>query len=170
MHIAFSTFGIDSEYDGNTLERFRNNVKSTLRRKNNYKYSIEFRPICYGINDTIESFTNVLSLAREYNLAVGYSGLQGKPESVEIWKKENINLKPYPGYEFGHKKIIDNKVAELLEKMAKAYDVPLFRKTSCLITYVYGLKRDINSHYYRPNEVGCYSCPNMKSCFHYKMN
>ena len=45
----------------------------------------------------------------EYNLAIGYSGLQGKPESVKIWQEQGIDLRPYPGYKFGHKKIIDSK-------------------------------------------------------------
>lgn len=168
LHIAFSTFGVDSKYDGNTMERFTNNLAETKIRKNNYHYSIEFRPICYGINDSFEAFDNVLSLAKEYNLGVGYSGLQGKPESVEIWKNEGIDLKPYPGYNFGHKKIIDDKVVELLETMAKKYGVNIFRKTSCLISHVHGYERDYNAHYYRPNELGCDNCVMKEKCMQYK--
>lgn len=92
LHIAFSTFGIDSIFDGNTMERFENNLKETRNRKNNYKYSMEFRPIVYEVNDSIEVFDKVLSLARDYNLAVGYSGLQGKPESVKIWESEETQI------------------------------------------------------------------------------
>lgn len=170
LHIAFSTFGVDSKYDGNTMERFKNNLECTRKRKNNYRYSIEFRPICYGINDTYESFDNVFSLAKEYNLSVGYSGLQGKPESVEIWKREGIDLKPYPGYDFGHKKIIDDKIIELIEKMAKEYGVNIFRKTSCLISHTHEYDRDYNAHYYRPNELGCNNCIMKEKCMKYKEN
>lgn len=140
------------------MERFVNNLKQTKLRKNNYKYSIEYRPIVYNVNDSIEAFDTVLKLAKDYNMAIGYSGLQGKPESAKIWKENNIDLKPYPGYEFGHKKIIDEKIVTLFEKMAKKYNVPIFRKTSCLFSYVHNLPRDYNAHYYRPNEMGCDNC------------
>lgn len=168
LHIAFSTFGIDSIFDGNTMERFQNNLKEIRKRKNNYKYSIEFRPIVYGVNDSVEVFDKVLSLAKEYDLAIGYSGLQGKPESVKIWESEGIDLKPYPGFKFGHKKIIDEKIRILFEKMANSYGVPVFRKTSCLFSYVHGLERDYNAHYYRPSELGCDGCVMKDKCMSYK--
>lgn len=170
LHIAFSTFGVDSPLDGGKMERFVNNLKQTKLRKNNYKYSIEYRPIVYNVNDSIEAFDTVLKLAKDYNMAIGYSGLQGKPESVKIWKENNIDLKPYPGYEFGHKKIIDEKIVTLFEKMAKKYNVPIFRKTSCLFSYVHNLPRDYNAHYYRPNEMGCDNCIMKKKCQTFKKN
>lgn len=170
LHIAFSTFGIDSSLDGGKMERFINNLKETKLRKNNYKYSIEFRPIIYNVNDSIETFDKVLSLAKEYNMAVGYSGLQGKPESVKIWQSEGIDLNPYPGFEFGHKKIIDEKIITLFEKMAKKYNVLIFKKTSCLFSYVHNLERDYNAHYYRPLEMGCENCVMKKKCQTFKKN
>ena len=148
LHIAFSTFGVNSELDGNTIERFENNLKEIEKRKNNYKYSIEFRPIIYNINDDINTFERVFKLASKYNLAVGYSGLQGKPENVRIWNELGIDLKPYPGYNFGHKKVIDEKIIKLIELTAQKYNVPIFRKTSCLFSYVHNLERDYNAHYY----------------------
>ena len=165
LHIAFSTFGVNSIYDGSTMERFENNLKQIKLRKNNYHYSIEFRPICYGINDSEEIFRKVFALAKEYGLAIGYSGLQGKKESVQYWKENNIEFKPYPGYTFGHKKIISEEKQELLFNLSKEYNVPIFKKTSCLFSYVHNLERDYNAHYYRPNEVGCYDCPMKEKCF-----
>lgn len=170
LHIAFSTFGVNSPLDGNTMERFENNLKCINMRKNNYRYSIEYRPIIYNVNDSIEAFERVFKLARDYSLAVGYSGLQGKPESVKIWEREGIDLKPYPGYKFGHKKIINKKIIELFESLAKAYNVPVFRKTSCLFSYVHNLDRDYNAHYYRPSELGCTNCPMEEKCKTFKSN
>lgn len=170
LHIAFSTFGVDSKYDGSTMERFRRNLEQTRLRKNNYKYSIEYRPICYGINDTVEAFANVLQVAKNYGLAIGYSGLQGKPESVKIWEENGIDLKPYPGFSFGHKKVIADQVSALFEEMATKYGVLLFRKTSCLFSYVHGLERDYNAHYYRPSEMGCDKCVMKEKCQQYKEN
>lgn len=168
LHVAFSTFGVDSIYDGNTMKRFFNNLEQTRKRKYNYKYSIEYRPICYNINDSVECFDTVLKKAQEYNLAVGYSGLQGKPSSVEIWEKEGLDLKPYPGYTFGHKKIIPDDKVKLFEQMAREYNVPVFRKTSCLFSYVHNLGRDYNAHYYRPSELNCENCVMQESCHRYK--
>ncbi len=168
LHIAFSTFGVDSYLDGNNLKRFTSNLEITKKRKYNYKYSIEFRPIIYNVNDTYEAFNNVLSQASLYNLPVGYSGLQGKKESVAIWEREGLPLKPYPGYTFGHKKIIPKKIEELFERLAKAYKVTVFRKTSCLISYVHDLPKDYNAHYYRPTEVGCDGCVMKGRCMSYK--
>ena len=170
LHIAFSTFGVDSPLDGNTMERFENNLKETKKRKNNYKYSIEYRPIIYNVNDSVEAFDRVFTLAKEYNIAIGYSGLQGKPESVKIWQEQGIKLNPYPGYKFGHKKIIDSKVMELFEKMANNYNVPVFRKTSCLFSYVHDLPRDYNAHYYRPTELNCNNCIMQEKCKAFKEN
>lgn len=170
LHIAFSTFGIDSCLDGNTMERFENNLKQIQKRKNNYKYSIEYRPIIYNVNDSIEAFDRVFGLAKKYNLAIGYSGLQGKPENVKIWQENEIELQPYPGFKFGHKKIIDAKIVKLFEKMAKSYNVPVFRKTSCLFSYVHGLPRDYNAHYYRPTELGCSNCVMKEKCQTFKAN
>lgn len=170
LHIAFSTFGVNSPLDGNTMERFENNLKATTKRTNNYKYSIEYRPIIYNVNDSVEAFDRVFKLAKEYNLAIGYSGLQGKPASVKIWEQEGIDLKPYPGYKFGHKKIIDEKIVTLFETMAKSYGVPVFRKTSCLFSYVHNLPRDYNAHYYRPSELGCDNCVMKERCHSYYKN
>lgn len=168
LHIAFSTFGVNSSLDGNTMERFEKNLKEIKKRKYNYKYSIEYRPIIYNVNDSVEAFDRVFKLAQEYNLAIGYSGLQGKPESVKIWEKEGIDLKPYPGFKFGHKKIIDEKIMNLFEQMAKSYNVPVFRKTSCLFSYVHNLPRDYNAHYYRPSELGCEDCVMKDKCMSFK--
>jgi len=170
LHIAFSTFGVNSPLDGNTMERFENNLKQTKKRKNNYKYSIEYRPIIYNVNDSFEDFDRVFKLAQEYNLAIGYSGLQGKPESVKIWQEQEINLQPYPGYKFGHKKIIDKKIIELFERMGKSYGVPVFRKTSCLFSYTHDMSRDYNAHYYRPTELGCDKCIMQEKCNTFKLN
>ena len=170
IHIAFSTFGKDSYLDGNTMERFQNNLKEIKTRKNNYKYSIEFRPIIYNVNDDIDTLENVFKIAREYNIPIGYSGLQGKKESVDIWKKEKIDLKPYPGFSFGHKKIIGEKTEELFKKLSKKYKVPIFKKTSCLFSYVHDLNRDYNAHYYRPSEMGCNDCIMKEKCMNFKNN
>jgi len=165
LHIAFSTFGSkDHIYDGGTWNRFLSNLKSIQNRKHNYHYSIEFRPICYGINDSYNILEDVFKVASEYNLCIGYSGLQGKDDIIKIWEKEGIELNPYPGYTFGHLKPLSNEIESNIRELSKKYEVNIFHKTSCLISYVHNLDRDYNCHYYRPNEVDCTNCSMKNKC------
>lgn len=159
LHFAFSTFGMDHHLDGGSLATFVSNLEEAAERRR-WRYSIEFRPIIYGINDDFGTIDKVMRLARYYKMAVGYSGLQGKPGVVQCWKDAGLNLLPYPGTEFGYKKYISPEV----EKIIKGYDVPVFKKTSCLVSYTHEMDRDYNAHYYRPNELECSDCAMFSKC------
>jgi len=89
---------------------------------------------------------------------------------VKIWNEQKLNLQPYPGFKFGHKKIISSEVEKNINDLSCKYNVPMFKKTSCLISYVHNLKRDYNAHYYRPNEVGCKNCIMKQKCNNYYNN
>lgn len=167
LYISFSAFGKTCKYDGGTMERFENNLKQLEKRKNNYKHFIEFRPICFGINDDDESICKVLDLAKKYNLVVGYCGLQGRPENIVWWQEKGFDFKPFPPYELDFKKTISDEVVEKIERFAKERNVVLKRKTSCIISTI-SKRRDYNAHYYRPTEVGCCDCPNKNVCFEFK--
>jgi hypothetical protein len=167
LHFAFSTFGIDHPVDGGSRATFEANLSEAHRRKT-HKHSIEFRPIVYGVNDSKETIDWVMDRAAEYGMAVGYSGLQGKPSLVPTWERQGLPLRPYPGYRFGHKKMISDEVEERIRESADARGVHVFRKTSCLVSYTHGLNRDYNAHYYRPSEVGCEHCPMFVRCHAYK--
>jgi hypothetical protein len=173
IHLALSTFGIDSPLDGSSMDRFRRNLETAgaLRESNNIKMSIEFRPIIYTVNDQPETIFAVLDLAKQYNCAVAYSGLQGTEELKRQWLHFNtkagasgLPFTPFPGTTFGHKKHVSEEVEHMINQYAKANDVPVFRKTSCLISYVHMLERDYNAHYYRPTEVGCANCVMSNKC------
>lgn len=164
LHIAFSTFGMNHKYDNHSHQQMIDNLKIDIK----YKRSIEFRPICYGINDSYETIENVFKIANQYDLSIGYSGLQGKPETVEYWNEEGYDFKPYPGFNFGHKKSISNDVQNIFDELSIEYGVPIFRKTSCLMSYVHGLERDYNAHYYRPSEMNCNDCFMKEKCFDFK--
>lgn len=164
LHIAFSTFGMIHEYDKHSHNQFLKNLTVDIR----FKRSIEFRPICYQINDSAEVIENIFKLANKYNLPIGYSGLQGKPFAVKHWEKMDYTFEPYPKYKFGHKKSISDDIQKLFDTFSKYYDVPIFRKTSCLLSYVRGLDRDYNAHYYRPDEMNCDMCIIKDKCFKFK--
>jgi hypothetical protein len=164
LHIAFSTFGLEHEYDDFSHNMLIENLKVNIP----HKRSIEFRPVCYKINDSEETIEGVFKIANQYGLSIGYSGLQGKPETQDYWNKNNIILEPYPGFHFGHKKSMSEEVQAIFDNLSIKYNVPIFRKTSCLISHVHNLERDYNSHYYRPNEMNCWDCVMKDKCFDYK--
>jgi hypothetical protein len=66
------------------------------------------------------------------------------------------------------KKAVSKKVEDLFYNFAEIYNVPTFRKTSCLISYTHSMNRDYNAHYYRPNEMRCSKCVMSDKCLTYK--
>lgn len=162
IHFGISTFGIDSEYDGSTTERFEHNLD--ICKERGLKYSIEFRPIIKNINDSDEIFNYVVNVAKKHNVGIGYCGLQVSEETRERLKREGINFEPYnEKVGFGLKKFISKKRDTAFRNIAQTHGVNVFKKTSCLIATVDG-EPDYNAHYYRPNEVGCPDCPNKDIC------
>ena len=162
LHIAFSTFGMSHKYDNHSHRQMIKNLQVNI----NCKRSIEFRPVCYGINDSYQTIEGVFKEAN--GLSIGYSGLQGKPETVEYWNEKGYDFKPFPGFNFGHKKSISNEVQNIFDELSVKYNTPIFRKTSCLMSYVHGLERDYNAHYYRPSEMNCNECIMKEKCFDFK--
>jgi hypothetical protein len=169
LHIALSTIGKESWVDSIGHKNFIKNldyIKSNTN--NNIKFSCEFRPIMYQVNDDIETIDNLFKLCAEYNLPIGYSGLQGSKDLIEYWKENNINLKPFPNYDFTIKKPISIECENILKECSQKYNVPIFKKTSCLISYNHDMERDYNAHYYRPNELNCKDCVMKDRCFKFK--
>jgi hypothetical protein len=85
-------------------------------------------------------------------------------KTFSIIKEKNIKFEQYPGYEFGIKKAVSKEVEDTFYRLSDKYNVPVFRKTSCLISYSSNLPRDYNAHYYRPNEMRCNKCPKYNDC------
>lgn len=170
IYFGLSVFGND-EFDGaGTLDRLRSNLKVCMELSKFYPYSygIEYRPIINGINDSEELMRKIFHLASYYYTGIAYSGLQVEPE-LEIYIKENnLPFTTYEGYEFGMKKNISKEVEDRLKHLSSEYMVPIFKKTSCSISYFLNIGRDYNSHYYRPNEMGCNHCPNKEICLKVK--
>ena len=166
LHIGVSTFGVDSPYDGGSMEQFLNNLyKAEIL---NYKFNIEFRPIIKGINDSPEVIENIMQLASKFNVPVGYCGLQVPKFLMTKIAEEGLPFEPYENLPFGLKKYISPEVEHTIWEMADKYGVKVFVKTSCLLASQHGYERDFNAHYYRPNEVHCDRCPMFKSCRKFK--
>lgn len=88
LHIAFSTFGIDSPLDGGSMQQFKSNLVSSLT--DTYSHSIEYRPIIKGVNDNI---LPVLNLAEEFNYPIAYGGLIENDKFVD--KEIELQMQSY---------------------------------------------------------------------------
>lgn len=170
IYFGLSVFGNDEFDNVGTLDRLRTNlhVCQELSKKYTYSYGIEYRPIIKGINDSDEIMKKIFLLASYHYTGIAYSGLQVESELADYIKEKNLPFTPYEGYEFGMKKNISSEVEEKLRQYSETYRVPIFKKTSCSISYLLNIGRDYNAHYYRPNEMGCKNCPNFVNCKRYK--
>lgn len=164
IHIGLSYFG-NNEYDTHGTEHvIKSNLEWLAECGKDYTYNIEYRPLINGINDTEWNFVTIFGLAKKYNTSIAYSGLQVEKELEEYIKEKNLPFKPYDGFDFGMKKNISKEIENKLRAYSDMYEVPIFKKTSCAITYAREMERDYNAHYYRPNEVGCPNCPRRVFC------
>lgn len=170
IHFGLSFFGnLEFDYMA-TLENLEKNLNicKQLADQYNYSYGIEYRPLIKGINDSEEIIKSLFELAAKYTTTIAYSGLQVEPELAEYIKENKLPFEPYDGFDFGMKKNISDEVIEIMKKYSSMYNVPIFKKTSCAISYSMHLGPDYNAHYYRPNELGCKDCPNKSNCFRFK--
>lgn len=169
IHFGLSTFGVGANaYDPRTLDMFKRNMD--IAAELGYHYSVEFRPIIKNVNDDTETFERVVQIAKEHNTGIGYCGLQMSDNLRQRLKADNIEFEPYDGHQFGLKKYVGRNIDKEFREICHANNVPVFRKTSCLIAWKHSLDRDPNAHYYRPNEVGCAECPLKEMCQSFKNN
>ena len=169
LHIAVSTFGVDSPYEPQSMSQFKRNLDRLvyLRDRYNVTASIEFRPIIYNVNDSQEVIEHVFKLAEDHFLCIAFSGLQAPPNLINRF--DNFPFNPYPGTKFGYKKYLSSEVENLFYDLAKYSSISVFKKTSCCLSYLRSVK-DYNAHYYRRITNRCLECPNRGVCFSYYNN
>lgn len=145
LHLGFSYF------KGEDLKEKMKEAKDM-----GIKYNIEFRPICCEVNDDEKNMRKVFEQAKEGECPIAWSGLQDPPQKGP-WKA-------YPGHTLGKQKYVSNEVKERLRTLSKEYEVPIFEKTSCVISWMHGFERDYNVHYLKPDVIGCKDCPMYEKC------
>ena len=170
LHFGLSFFGNEKYDKAATINRLVRNLEfcKYYKRGRNFTYNIEYRPLINGINDDEATIESVFKLAQRYHTSIAYSGLQVEKELEDYIKEKKLPFKPYEGYDFGMKKNVSKEIEQKFRAFSVQYNVPVFKKTSCAITYARGLDRDYNAHYYRPNEVGCPTCQNKAKCHLFK--
>jgi DNA repair photolyase len=129
-------------------------IKTSFANKNRVKTILYWRPIVEGWNDSEETFDKVLHAATLTDALV-FTGLFFRKEQEEFFRRTGIE----PPYASPHRrKILPVQIEKrVLDAYTKSkISTPIFRKTSCAVSYVHEV-HDYNGHYGIP-EI-CDICP-----------
>jgi DNA repair photolyase len=114
-------------------------MSSPPRRR--YRTVLYWRPLVPGLNDSDEHLERALELA-QYADATVFTGLFYRDEIAAYYKANGL---PEPYGETARRKIVPETLEQRVLSVFSAA-APLFRKTSCAVSYAHGLP-DYNGHY-----------------------
>jgi DNA repair photolyase len=142
-------------YSGITDARVEPIAKSTITassiatacaHKNRTKVVLYWRPIVPGWNDAPETMRRVLDVGNATD-AIVFTGYYHKPENAAYLRAQGVEL-PYDAADFHRRKTmpaeLDTRVIDAWR--ASGITTPLFRKTSCGVSYAHDLP-DYNGHW-----------------------
>ena len=153
-----------SYFNSKSFDRVSKSFK--IMEQFNIKHFLEFRPIIKNVNNNRKDIENAFILAK--NTCIGYSGLMTKGDIINRVKDKYPDMGLFDGQKPDlHKKLLDQETVDLLNEMSEKYGVSIHLKSSCAISTLLNIP-DYNAHYYRPNEVGCFDCPNIEICMNHK--
>lgn len=143
MTLLFTYSGIDNKqiepYPSHVAADSLKLMSAPVPRR--YRTILYWRPLVPGLNDTDEHLDQAHALAQHADATV-FTGLFYRDQIADYYKANGL---PEPYGETARRKI----VPEMLERRVLAAfssATPLFRKTSCAVSYAHGLP-DYNGHY-----------------------
>ncbi|MET9241213.1 hypothetical protein [Nonomuraea sp. NPDC003709] len=128
---------------------------ATAHGPRRYRTVFYWRPLVPGLNDTAAHLARAASLSKWADATV-FTGLFYRDEIADYYRANGL---PEPYQETARRKIVPETLEErILAAFARrpSNAPPLFRKTSCAVSYAHGLP-DYNGHY-GINEL-CDICP-----------
>lgn len=114
-------------------------MSSPVRRR--YRTVLYWRPLVPGLNDSEEHLHRAFKLGQHADATV-FTGLFYRNEIAEYYKANNL---PEPYGETARRKIFPETLEQRVLNVFTAA-TPLFRKTSCAVSYAHDLP-DYNGHY-----------------------
>jgi len=148
-----------SGIDDTRIEPFDKTVAATSLRvaaehARAYRTVLYWRPLVPGLNDSPEHLATAVELSRVANATV-FTGLFYRDEIADYYKANNL---PEPYEDTARRKIVPETLeARILAAFADGAGGPLFRKTSCAVSFAHGVP-DYNGHYGIGEEL-CGICP-----------
>ena len=108
-----------------------------------YRTVLYWRPIVPGLNDRPEHLEAAVELSKQAHATV-FTGLFYRAEIAAYYKSAGL---PEPYTMTARRKIVPEELEQrILTAFASGAGGPLFRKTSCAVSYAHGLP-DYNGHY-----------------------
>jgi hypothetical protein len=146
-HVKVTVLFTYSGIDDTRIEPYPSDVAaeslklmSTVRPRR-YRTVLYWRPLVPGLNDSDEHLRRAFELA-QYADATVFTGLFYRDEIADYYKSSGL---PEPYGETARRKIVPETLEQrVLSVFTSA--APLFRKTSCAVSYAHGLP-DYNGHY-----------------------
>lgn len=146
-HIKVTLLFTYSGIDNKQIEPYPSHVAAgslklmsapTTRR---YRTILYWRPLVPGLNDADEHLAQAHALAQHADATV-FTGLFYRDQIAQYYKSNGL---PEPYEETARRKIVP-EIVEQRVLAAFGSVTPLFRKTSCAVSYAHGLP-DYNGHY-----------------------
>lgn len=141
------------------LEPFPSQVAETSLRTaaasaRSYRTVLYWRPLVPGLNDSTDHLAKAVELSRIAHATV-FTGLFYRDEIAQYYRDNGL---PEPYGDTARRKILPEDLERrILDAFSEGGGGPLFRKTSCAVSYVHGLP-DYNGHYGIRSEL-CEICP-----------
>jgi DNA repair photolyase len=120
-------------------------LRTAFEHAERYRTILYWRPIVPGFNDSEEHLNRAFGLSR-YAHATVFTGLFYKDQIRAYYRDHGL---PEPYEEGARRKVFPEALEQRILAAAqtrKAGGSPLFRKTSCAVTYAHGVA-DYNGHY-----------------------
>lgn len=118
-------------------------LRTAARLAEFYRTVLYWRPLVPGLNDSQEHLVAAVELSRVAHATV-FTGLFYRAEIADYYKANGL---PEPYTDTARRKIVPETLEQrVLVAFADMAGGPLFRKTSCAVSYAHGLA-DYNGHY-----------------------
>jgi DNA repair photolyase len=119
-------------------------LKTAFERAKQYRVVLYWRPIVPGLNDSDEQLDRAFQLSRHAHATV-FTGLFFKDQIRDYYREHGL---PEPYDQGARRKVFPERLEQRILAAARSRQAgsPLFRKTSCAVTYVHDVA-DYNGHY-----------------------
>lgn len=119
-------------------------LRTAFEHSERYRVILYWRPIVPGLNDTDQHLERAMTLSHHAHATV-YTGLFYRDE-IRTYYRENGLPEPYG--DTARRKIFPETLEQRILAVSRSHrsGSPLFRKTSCAVTYAHGMA-DYNGHY-----------------------
>ncbi|MFA5825347.1 MAG: hypothetical protein WC825_05160 [Gallionellaceae bacterium] len=144
LTVLVTLSGIDDErIEPAESEIASNSLKILYQNAVNYRVINYWRPIIPGLNDSSLHMSRARELSNWAHATV-FTGLFYRDEISAYYKSSGL---PEPYQKTTRRKIFPESLeARILSEFCKGVKVPIFRKTSCAVSYAHK-KPDYNGHY-----------------------